>query len=660
MTLASCAPTPPSSNPSPTSPSSPNTSTSSTSSSSSSDNNNPQSPSLRFDLTLASPLEADYAVALVTELDGYALSPSSLMSYDNGKYSYTLPSYETLDFGTDQALNYKAVVVLKDDLQTLGYSLGYPANGTFYETGDTLSFKKEEANGNQEHVISLQADFASSFRTITTDGFANSVRIGRAKLSPKNSASYVVPVGSRVTYETKTLGGLFTKVNGLDGLTGESTSGNITTFQMPDKDLPITTSFEFMNSINAEVESNFDEKNKGGKINDGVTTDKAYTTWNGDNNYTAARHIAMTYPTAQQVNEVHVFFHQENFDSYKTSLTIDVEVSEDGTTYTTDKTFDNTSSNFVLGSPNVLALSKSYNAKAIRLNFKSSSYIVLSEIATYAPADTVSEGGISYWKNADGYQVIGATTDEVVVPPQVQGTNVTSILAGSLPKTLTKLDASALPLTELPNDFLFGYEKVSEVKLPTTITKVGDFAFANNTSLKTLTGLDFTKVTSIGKSAFESVPIAFDLKLSALTTALGHKAFAYSGVKSVDFTGSTPTTISDYAFMEAGNLASVTLGGVTAIGNSAFANTTNLKGALDLTNVTSIRDAAFMASGIQEITIKAGVTIGSGAFERSGLAKVTFKGTEAEYKALQDKYQAANNEWGTRLFEGLEIVYVTN
>lgn len=572
-------------------------------------------------------------------------------------YSYSFKDEDGLDFGGDNVLGYKIIVILKKDLNALGYGVGYPQKGGAYDLGEVASFRSVDAQGQSEATVSLPLDFSSSFHAIQTDGFAKTVSIGNAALT-SDGGTYLAPAGSRVAYQAKAIGGLTSSLKGLEDLS-PTASGDYTYFKMPDKDISVSTSFETVSSQSAAVSTDFDEQKSG--LNNGNYTDKAVTSWNSGNNYANPRTVTLTYPTAIEVSAVNVYFYNENFEAFSRTLSIGVEVSEDGTDWVNETSVSAPDYAFKSSGANVLTLSKAYQAKAIRLTFQSDSYICLSEIATFSPAQTKTAGGVTYLKGDSGYTVIGSEAKDAVLAGSFDGTDVVGISSGSLGKGLVSLDASAVKMTRLENEFLFDYPALTKVTVPGNVDYVGDFAFAQSGKLASISGLDLSKATYIGKSAFENVPASFEV-IPTAAQRMGVRAFANSGVTKLDLSTSTQNNgspwVEDFAFEGAGKLTSVTLGNAYYIGYRAFANTDALKGALDLSKVGTIQDGAFAGSGIEEITLGPTVFIGSGAFAKSGLKKVNFKGTEAQFKAVQDRYLQENNGYGDPLFDGLEIVYV--
>lgn len=147
--------------------------------------------------------------------------------------------------------------------------------------------------------------------------------------------------------------------------------------------------------------------------------------------------------------------------------------------------------------------------------------------------------------------------------------------------------------------------EIENVKLPSTLTEIGDYAFFHSSVVPSIIP---EGVVTIGRSAFEGCT------LTSITIP------------------NSVTTIGANAFFECVNLTSVTLGnGVTSIGNHAFADCIKLEEVVLGDNITSIGYGVFMtAISLKELIIPENVeSIDNYAFSDSSLS--TVKGVAGSY-----------------------------
>ena len=180
------------------------------------------------------------------------------------------------------------------------------------------------------------------------------------------------------------------------------------------------------------------------------------------------------------------------------------------------------------------------------------------------------------------------------------------------------------------------------VVLPEGITEIPEGAFLNTG----ITGVDWSHITAIGKSAFSKCTGLTELHLPDSVTSIGESAFKGSGLTGELQLPNSVTSIGNEAFRNVkveGNLvlpsaltflgtrafnettiSSVTFPGTLKnIGNYAFYNCPNLSGTLIIPEgVVSIGTAAFTKTGIEKLELADSVqTISAGAF--STCAKLT-------------------------------------
>lgn len=149
---------------------------------------------------------------------------------------------------------------------------------------------------------------------------------------------------------------------------------------------------------------------------------------------------------------------------------------------------------------------------------------------------------------------------------------------------------------------VFGWlnNSVTNVVLPSSVTAIGDYAFAWSTSLTQLSlpsGL-----TSIGNGALKNTAISA-LQIPQSVTSIGIFAFASCpNLTSLDWPAGV-TTIPDSAFSGSGLTQFTIPATVTRIDYSAFANCRNLTSLAIPNGVTSIGSYAFGGTGLTSIVL---------------------------------------------------------
>lgn len=183
-----------------------------------------------------------------------------------------------------------------------------------------------------------------------------------------------------------------------------------------------------------------------------------------------------------------------------------------------------------------------------------------------------------------------------------------------------------------------GYPLVMAIEIPTSVTRIGDGAFDNCTSLKnvaipkgitsigdgtfinciSMTSVTIPEgVTSIGNGAFYGCKNLTEIVIPEGVTQIGNTTFRdCTGLKSITIPGSV-TSIGDYAFYGCTVLNDVMIPyGVTSIGYAAFCNCTGLKSIVIPASVSSFGDYVFYeCNQLASVTIPEGTTsIGYAAF----------------------------------------------
>ena len=278
--------------------------------------------------------------------------------------------------------------------------------------------------------------------------------------------------------------------------------------------------------------------------------------------------------------------------------------------------------------------------------------------------------------------------EEIVFPSTHQGKAVTSILSPAIilcsklaritiPDSITSIATHAfsdcMSLAEITVDteneyycsidgvlydknattlIFFPYQKNTPT-IPNSVTSIGDYAFANCTSLTDISIPD--SVTSIGDSAFADCINLANVTLPNTIAHIGSEAFngchmviktlngiSYVANAVIGFDKSAPsaeiregtTIIADMAFYDCANLTSVTIpNSVTAIGEFAFYKGINLTSITLPDSITTIERRAFAGCrSLESMSIPAGVTsLGVGVFDGCSMLSEITVSAENEY-----------------------------
>ena len=188
-------------------------------------------------------------------------------------------------------------------------------------------------------------------------------------------------------------------------------------------------------------------------------------------------------------------------------------------------------------------------------------------------------------------------------------------------KSLLRLDLSDCDITEIPDNALSGKTQLQELTLPSKLQAIGKNAFKDCPYLKGALELPST-LTSIGDYAFAgtyytSVNMPYTLK------TIGDYAFYKLPIEQQLVLPSRGANVGAHAFEGTKITKLSILGGVSSIGERAFAGT----GITELSiqgDVTSIGDAAFADAPVQgHVTIPDGITyLGREAFKNTQISTV--------------------------------------
>jgi len=202
-----------------------------------------------------------------------------------------------------------------------------------------------------------------------------------------------------------------------------------------------------------------------------------------------------------------------------------------------------------------------------------------------------------------------------------------------------------IPRDNMVGEYMFAKTKLSTITLPANLTEIGASAFRYS-AITEIVVPDQVKV--IGKSAF----------------------YGCGRLKKATLPGSLDE-VPDECFMMASNLEYVTIGeGTKVIGESAFRYipqssgssptkvNTKLRDVRIPSTVTTIKDCAFMFSGIETVTIPEGV-VNFGAtlfYDCKRLRKVVMKGVPADGVLPDETFAGCSALAELELPEGLKVI----
>jgi hypothetical protein len=240
---------------------------------------------------------------------------------------------------------------------------------------------------------------------------------------------------------------------------------------------------------------------------------------------------------------------------------------------------------------------------------------LILEYTTGGVADHLQASSQAWTKS--GLQLLSASGYNYVL--NSGGTSVTitgytgSFNIVTIPGTL-----GGLRVTAIGNSAFEGITRVVSVRIPSTVTSIGERAFFGCSGLRDLTNTSIPSgVTSIGNSAFERCTRLTGVTIPSSVTSIGKNTFrGCDNLTSVTIRQGV-TSIGDSAFASCQSLTSVTIpSSVTSIGERAFGACSKLTSVTIPSGVTSIESHAFSGcSNLMSVTIPSSVTsIGAMAF----------------------------------------------
>lgn len=180
---------------------------------------------------------------------------------------------------------------------------------------------------------------------------------------------------------------------------------------------------------------------------------------------------------------------------------------------------------------------------------------------------------------------------------------------------IEELDLSNSKLTSIPEGAFAYCKNLKTIKLPSTITSIGDEAFYNCQSLTNIKGLDKCNLKSIGSAAFSNCKALENLDFSkstftnvpskafngcsalakitlpnTLTTIGGYALYACYGIPQLDLSNTALTTLENYALYQMRETTKFSLpNSISSIGTHAFSVSTS-NGAVPTILPASLKD----------------------------------------------------------------------
>lgn len=180
---------------------------------------------------------------------------------------------------------------------------------------------------------------------------------------------------------------------------------------------------------------------------------------------------------------------------------------------------------------------------------------------------------------------------------------------------IEELDLSNSKLTSIPEGAFAYCKNLKTIKLPSTITSIGDEAFYNCQSLTNIEGLDKCNLKSIGSAAFSNCKALENLDFSqstftnvpskafngcsalakitlpdTLTTIGGYAFYACYGMPQLDLSNTALTTLENYALYQMRETTKLSLpDSISSIGTHAFSVSTS-NGAVPTILPASLKD----------------------------------------------------------------------
>lgn len=271
--------------------------------------------------------------------------------------------------------------------------------------------------------------------------------------------------------------------------------------------------------------------------------------------------------------------------------------------------------------------------------------------STDYPCFSIENGTLS--NNQQQYRI---TATEIRIPDYLDNQKVTALSADFfstmtkvtkiiLPSSVTSIGDSAfagctsLASIEAPGAVKIGAKAfrgctaLTEITLPESLTEIGDAAFQGCSSLRKVVLPE--SLRKLPSSLFLSCTALTELHLGSRLTAVGDSAFAYCRTMQSITLPETVTSIGNNAFLGCTALTEITLpNGVLTVGDKAFGGCIQLVKASMGSSLAKLAPRAFSGcSALTEVSLPSTLTqIGYSAFENCDqLTTLRFGGSESDW-----------------------------
>lgn len=193
----------------------------------------------------------------------------------------------------------------------------------------------------------------------------------------------------------------------------------------------------------------------------------------------------------------------------------------------------------------------------------------------------------------------------VTIPDEISAVKVRGIGkdAFSGKTSITSLVFNTTLLDSIGMGSFRGCTGLTSITIPTSVTKIGFWAFQNCNNVTAVSFTAPSSLTYIGQGGFEAMSKLTSIAIpNTVSTILGYSFYNCTGLTTVTLPN-TISSIPDNVFINCSSLNNITIpSSVTTIGVNTFLNNTSLTSIIIPNNVTNIKDGAFDNCRIATLT----------------------------------------------------------